>query len=244
MRTTFPIKVSCSFAILFLVVGTLNNLPLTSALVILSSFTSDILYPKFFLHFYAGILPAWREGMRAVPRYQSPKGGDCMGFPENQILGFEIHLWITPITQQPIYGGRCGSNPAVHIMFIAQILWNVTLKVLEVPCECDMSLLKFYDGGVWWVIMLLVLPLTFLFFISCLTLAVMEEYVVVLLLDFGRVGKVKYPGVGKNTHSVFESLFFFRMCNSGPNFANCRRIRGVTISNWCIDSNKNAPSST
>ena len=38
----------------------------------------------------------------------------------------------------------------------------------------------------------------------------MEEDVVVMLSEFGRVGKVKYPGVGKNTHSVFESFFSFR----------------------------------
>ena len=60
----------------------------------------------------------------------------------------------------------------------------------------------------------------------------------VLASEFGRVGKVKYPGVGKKTHSVFEGLFFFPMCISNPNFTKCRRIRGVPVSNWCIDSNK------
>ena len=33
----------------------------------------------------------------------------------------------------------------------------------------------------------------------------------VLLSEFGRTGKVKYPGVGKNTHSVLEGLFFTYM---------------------------------
>ena len=33
----------------------------------------------------------------------------------------------------------------------------------------------------------------------------------VLASEFGRVGKVKYPGVGKKTHSVFEG-FFLSQC--------------------------------
>ena len=49
LRTTFPIKLSCRFAILFWEVGMLKNLPLTSALVILSSFTYDIFIPKILL---------------------------------------------------------------------------------------------------------------------------------------------------------------------------------------------------
>ena len=51
----------------------------------------------------------------------------------------------------------------------------------------------------------------------------------VLALEFGRVGKVKYPGVGKKMHSVFEG-FFFPMCISNPNFAKCRRSRGMPVS--------------
>ena len=66
----------------------------------------------------------------------------------------------------------------------------------------------------------------------------------VLESDFGRVGKVKYPGVGKKTHSVFEGLFSFPMCISNPNFSKCRKSRGVPVSNWCLDSNIKAPSST
>ena len=66
----------------------------------------------------------------------------------------------------------------------------------------------------------------------------------VLASYFGRVGKVKYPGVGKKTHYVFEGLFFFPMCISNPNFVKCRRSRGVPVSNWCLDSNTRAPSST
>ena len=66
----------------------------------------------------------------------------------------------------------------------------------------------------------------------------------VLASDFVRVGKVKYPGVGKETHSVFESLFSFPMCISNPNFAKCRRSRGVPVSNWCIDLKTKAPSWT
>ena len=62
--------------------------------------------------------------------------------------------------------------------------------------------------------------------------------------EFGRVGKVKYPGVGKKTHSVFEGLFSFPIRISNPNFAKCRRSRGVPVSNWCIDSKTKAPSST
>ena len=50
----------------------------------------------------------------------------------------------------------------------------------------------------------------------------------VLASEFGRVGKVKYPGVGKKTHSVFEGLFYFPMCISNPNFAKCRKSRGDT----------------
>ena len=57
----------------------------------------------------------------------------------------------------------------------------------------------------------------------------------VLASEFGRVGKVKYPGVGKKTHSVFEGFFFFLMCISDPNFANCCRSRGMPVSNWCLD---------
>ena len=34
----------------------------------------------------------------------------------------------------------------------------------------------------------------------------MEEDAVVLASEFGGVGKVKYPGVGKKTHYVFEGL--------------------------------------
>ena len=40
--TSFPIKVSWCFAIWFWIMGVLKNIPLTSAFVILSSFTSDI----------------------------------------------------------------------------------------------------------------------------------------------------------------------------------------------------------
>ena len=78
----------------------------------------------------------------------------------------------------------------------------------------------------------------FLFF----TLTVMEGDVVVLLSEFGRVRKVKYPGVGKNTHSVLEGLLFLPICISKPNFQKCRKIRGVSISNWGLDSKTNAPS--
>ena len=42
LRTTFIIKVSWRFTIWFWMVGTLKNIPLTSALVIISSFTSNI----------------------------------------------------------------------------------------------------------------------------------------------------------------------------------------------------------
>ena len=51
----------------------LKNLPLTSAFLILSSLTSDILSPKFFLYFCAGILPAWIEGVCVVPSSHPPK---------------------------------------------------------------------------------------------------------------------------------------------------------------------------
>ena len=51
LRTTFPVKLSWHFAILFWVVVVLKNLPLTSELVILSSFTSDIFIPKILLTF-------------------------------------------------------------------------------------------------------------------------------------------------------------------------------------------------
>ena len=78
----------------------------------------------------------------------------------------------------------------------------------------------------------------------CLTLTVMEEDVVVLTLEFERVGKVKYPGVGKKTHSVFEGLFFFTMCISNPNFVKFRRSREMPVSNWCIDLKTKAPSWT
>ena len=54
----------------------------------------------------------------------------------------------------------------------------------------------------------------------------------VMLSEFGRVRKVKYPGVGKNTHSVLEGLLFLPICISKPNFQKCRKIRGVSISNW------------
>ena len=66
----------------------------------------------------------------------------------------------------------------------------------------------------------------------------------VLASEFGRVGKVKYPGVGKKTHYVFEGLFFFPMCISNPDFANCRSSRGMPVSNWFLDSNTKSPSST
>ena len=49
LRTTFPIKVSWHFAIWFWMVGMLNNPLLTSALVIISSFTSDIFIFKIIL---------------------------------------------------------------------------------------------------------------------------------------------------------------------------------------------------
>ena len=65
----------------------------------------------------------------------------------------------------------------------------------------------------------------------------------VLLSEFGRVGKVKYPSVRKNTHYVFE-FFFFPMCISNPNFSKCRISRGVPISNWCLDSNAKSLSLT
>ena len=68
--------------------------------------------------------------------------------------------------------------------------------------------------------------------------------VVVLASEFGRVGKVKYPGVGKKTHYVFEGLFSFPMCISNPNFAKFLKSRGVTVSNWCLGLKKKALSST
>ena len=82
------------------------------------------------------------------------------------------------------------------------------------------------------------------FSFSCLTLSVKKGDVVVLASEFGRVGKVKYPDVGKKTHSVFEGFFSFPMCISNPNFAKCRKNRGIPISNWCLDSKTKAPSST
>ena len=63
----------------------------------------------------------------------------------------------------------------------------------------------------------------------------------VLASEFGRVGKVKYPGVGKKKHSVFEGFFFFPMCISNPKFSKCRRSRGMPFSNRCLDSNTKAP---
>ena len=66
----------------------------------------------------------------------------------------------------------------------------------------------------------------------------------VLASEFGRVGKVNYPGVGKKTHSVFEGLFSFPICISNPKFAKFRRSRGVPVSNWCLDSKTKDPSST
>ena len=36
-----------------------------------------------------------------------------------------------------------------------------------------------------------------------------EEDVVVMLSEFGRVGKKKYPGVGENTHSVLEVFLIY-----------------------------------
>ena len=62
----------------------------------------------------------------------------------------------------------------------------------------------------------------------------------VLLLEFGMVEKVKYPGVGKNTHSVLEFLFFLPICIFKPNCPKCHKIRGIPISNCCIDSKTNA----
>ena len=53
----------------------------------------------------------------------------------------------------------------------------------------------------------------------------------VLASEFGRVGKVKYPGVGEKTHYFFEGLFLFPMCIYNPNFAKCRRSRGMPVSN-------------
>ena len=66
----------------------------------------------------------------------------------------------------------------------------------------------------------------------------------VLASEFGRVGKVKYPGVGKKTHSVFEGLFYFPMCISNLKFSKCRRSRGMSVSNWCLNPKTKAPSST
>ena len=66
----------------------------------------------------------------------------------------------------------------------------------------------------------------------------------VLLSEFGRVGKVKYPDVGKNTHSVFEGFYIFPMCISNPNFEKFYRSRGIPISNWCLGSKTKALSST
>ena len=88
------------------------------------------------------------------------------------------------------------------------------------------------------------LPYDIFFSFSCLTFPVKKGDVVVLASEFGRAGKLKYPGVGKKTHSVFEGLFSFPMCISNPNFAKCHRIRGMSVSNWCLDSNTKAPSST
>ena len=82
LRTTFPIKVRWRFIIWFWMVGMLKNLSLTSAFLILSSFTSAILITKtFFLHFCVGILPAWIGGMCAEPSSHSHRGGGCMGLP-------------------------------------------------------------------------------------------------------------------------------------------------------------------
>ena len=58
-----------------------------------------------------------------------------------------------------------------------------------------------------------------------------EEDVVVMLSEFGIVGKVKYPGVGNNTHSVLEGLFFLPICISKPNFPKCHKSREMPISN-------------
>ena len=66
----------------------------------------------------------------------------------------------------------------------------------------------------------------------------------VLASEFGRVGKVKYPGVGKKKNSVFEGVFFFPVYISNPNFAKCHRSRRMPVSNWCLDSNTKALSST
>ena len=91
---------------------------------------------------------------------------------------------------------------------------------------------------------MLIFPLTFLFSFSRLILSVKKGDVVVLASEFGRVGKVKYPGVGKKIQSVFEGLFSFPMCISNPNFAKCHRSRGMPVSNWCLDSKTKAPPST
>ena len=80
------------------------------------------------------------------------------------------------------------------------------------------------------------LPSDVFFSFYCSTLPVKKRDVVVLASEFGRVGKVKYPGVGNKTYSIFEGLLSFPMCISKPNFAKCHRSRGMPVSNWCLDS--------
>ena len=47
------------------------------------------------------------------------------------------------------HGGGCGSNPAVHIVVVAEVVVNVASKVLEVPCECYISFFELDDRGIW-----------------------------------------------------------------------------------------------
>ena len=57
----------------------------------------------------------------------------------------------------------------------------------------------------------------------------------VLASEFGRVGKVKYPGVGKKTHSVFEGVFSFQCAfliqtlQSAAGAGGCQFLIGVSI---------------
>ena len=76
---TSPIKVSCRFAIWFWTMEMLKNLPLTSKLVILSSFNYDILFSKCLLYSCVGRLLTLRVDIRGVLILHYPKGADCMG---------------------------------------------------------------------------------------------------------------------------------------------------------------------
>ena len=74
-----------------------------------------------------------KEGCAQSPAFTSSEEDIAWDFHKYQILGFEIHWFIIPITWKTAHGSRCGSNRAVHIVVVAEIVWNITSKVFEVP---------------------------------------------------------------------------------------------------------------